>query len=136
MGLVVRLHATYAKLKAKTGGDNPAPWYTRWAWWLLAASLGVIVLVLWSMAKNREARNKAAFEVAEMKATQARLMALAERDQAKAAALLLQAAQADKRAKQLKETMAASAETRKQLEAAIKGASSWEELEEIEKELR
>ena len=126
------LSTTYAKLKKKAAGK---PWYTRWVWWVLAASLGIIVLALWSMAKNREARSKAALEIAETKAQQARLLALSEQDREKATKLLVQAAQADKRARQLKENMAASEETRKQLEAAIKGAESWEELEKIEQEL-
>ena len=126
------LSTTYAKLKKKAAGK---PWYTKWVWWVVGASLGIIVLALWSMAKNREARSKAALEIAEESAKQARLMALSEQDQAKATDLLVQAALADKRALKLKEKMAKSEASRKALEASIKGAESWEELEKIEEEL-
>jgi predicted alpha/beta-fold hydrolase len=128
----VSLSTTYAKLKKKAASK---PWYTKWVWWVAGASLGIIVLALWSMAKNREARNKAALEIAEERAKQARLMALSEADQQKATDLLVQAAISDKRAEKLKEKMAKSEESRKQLEAAIKGAESWDELDKIEEEL-
>lgn len=126
------LASTYASLKQK---KNEKPWYTRWVFWVVVFCLGIIVMALWSMAKKQEARNKAALEIAEVRATQAKLMAKSEQDRNKAALYTAEAREAEKQAEELKVKLEASAKSRRELEAAIKGATSMDELDKLEEEV-
>ena len=126
------LSDTYVEAKKKAAEN---PWYTKWVWWVLAASLGVLVFALWSMAKKQEAKAAAAHIVAEEKVVAAKLAVRAEQDRAKAVELTAVAREAQAEEAMLRADMLKTADERKKLEAAIKGAKSWDELEKLEKEV-
>jgi len=127
------LAKTYTKLKKKT---EERSWYTKWVWWVAAAGLGIIVLSLWSLAKKQEARNRAALEIAESRASQARLLAQSEQDRELAQKYMREARLASREADKLSAKLVKSSKSRRELEAAVKGADSWEELDEIEEDIR
>ena len=134
------LASVYKTIRNKVFGDpqgsGQAPWYTRWIWWVLIASVGTLVFTLWYAAKRREARAKADLSVAAEKAKAARLAAATENDKVRAAKLMKIAKDATKKADNLAIKIFTTGETRRTLEAAIKGAASWDELERIEEELK
>lgn len=126
---------TYAKVRAKVSGDNKAPWYTRWVWWLVIAGAFFAVVFVWWLAKRREGTTRAQARVAQDQAEKARLDVLEEKDQQKAAELEQRAKEAEARAAELAKRVEESAKERQLVENAIKGATSFEELDAIEKEL-
>jgi flagellar biosynthesis/type III secretory pathway M-ring protein FliF/YscJ len=126
--------SSYAKIRSKVAGDDKAPWYTRWVWWIvIACAFGVVVLVWW-ISKRREADVRARAKLAKEEATKARLEALEEKDKEKAKILEKKAADAEKRVVWLERRVEESAAARREVEDAIKGATSWEELDAIDKD--
>lgn len=126
---------TYANIRSKVTGPDKAPWYTRWWWWLvIIGAFGLVVLVWW-LAKRREADVKARARVAKEDAKKARLAVEEEHDQERLKELEKKAEDAERRAKWFERRIEESAQERKKIEAAIKGADSWGELDEIEEEL-
>ncbi len=122
--------------RQKVRGEDKAPWYTRWVWWVVIGVVGVGVFALWYTAKMREARLRASLRVANESAQIANIKALAEKDREKAAALRTRAIAHRAHATKLEAELKSSEAARKNIEVAIKGASSWKELEDIEKDLR
>ena len=126
------LATTYAKIRAKVVGDAKSPWYTRWIWWAIAAGSAALIFTVWYFAKKSEARLKAAGITADVKARAAETKALNARDRDDAAELGREASAARQKADMVLAKVRESSEKRKKLEASIKGASSWTELEELE----
>lgn len=123
-------------VRAKTTGDAKAPWYTRWIWWAVLGVVGLGVFALWYAAKMREAKLRASLRVANEAAQIANIKALAEKDREKATSLRTQAIAHRARATNIEAELKNIEASRKSIEATIKGATSWKELEDIEKELR
>jgi hypothetical protein len=126
---------TYAKIRAKVIGDDKSPWYTRWIWWIVIAVAAVLVFTIWYFAKKSEARLKAAGITADAKAKAAETKALNARDRDDAAELEHEAKVARQKADMVLAKVEESSKKRKKLEASIKGASSWEELDALEKDI-
>ena len=122
-------------VKLREKKDN-APVWTRWFWWLLAIGIVLLVFTVWYFAKRREAGVRAQAKLAEKEALAARLEAQSERDVARAAELRDRARLAEAKAADLAAEVEATAQARRRVEAALKGASSFDELDKIEKELR
>lgn len=130
---------TYYNLRRRVVGDihgeGKSPWYTRWFWWVIIIGVALVVFAVWFFAKKREARYRALARTSEMEAEKARLKAEGARDEAEANELQKKAEIAEKRAEYAEQKISETAEKRKKLEASIKGAKSWEELEKIESRL-
>lgn len=122
-------------VKLREKKDN-APVWTKWFWWLLAIGVVLVVFTVWYLAKRREAGIRAQAKLAKKEALAARLEAQSEHDMERASQLRDRARLAEATAANLAREVEQSAKIRSRVEAALKGASSFEELDKIEKELR
>lgn len=125
----------FLTVRRKVIGDATAPWYTRWWWAIVLAVLFLAVGITWFVLAKKEARLKAKGRTAADAIKRAQIKAEGAASKEEANRYHREAVEKAKKAADIHEELEAAAARRKSIAAAIKGADSWEELEQLEQEV-